>query len=494
MRTVISMLRLLFSVLTCIFIIVLSACSEIPLPTKTVSPTPVTLALPLVLDQPTEVSAQPTAIPPTLTPSQVFPTSTTPFTPEHGNSHSPSISADGNFVAFVSDSKDLLPIGAGCIEPTDLDQACPAIYLYDRSDGNISLVSHALNGYAANGRSTDPVVSANGRYVVFSSEATNMVANSPTRHGQIYLFDRTTNQITLLSRDELGRAGNADSSHAAISWDGRFVVFTTLADNLSLNDQNQRYDIYLQDQQHNTLTRISNNPLGFSGDDDSILPQISGDGRYTAFWSWAGDLVAEDNQICEFDDERYNCGDLFVFDRDYLTLKRIPLNYPHFRYGLDMVELHTPSMSADGRWIGFNNLLHDQQYQNTEMMCPSGDLAGCTGVLSADGRWVAWDVETAVYLIDRITGDTFLASTGFDGSAGNGRCCFVTVIDGAGSHPGASLDRDGQAIAFSSNASNLNPDDQATCEDSASGKHNCFDVYLYNRITNELIWLTYPRD
>jgi len=154
-------------------------------------------------------------------------------------------------------------------------------------------VSVDSNGTAGNGASTEPAISsADGRFVAFTSLASNL-APIPNGSGtQIFLRDAQTNMTTLVSRDTAGNAGNGASSVAAISTNGQFVAFTSLAPNLAPIPGGSGSQIFLRDTIGNSTTLVSQNTLSITGDGASSQPTISAtNGQFVAFTSLGSNLA-----------------------------------------------------------------------------------------------------------------------------------------------------------------------------------------------------------
>src|SRR5881396_495531 len=138
------------------------------------------------------------------------------------------------------------------------------------------------------------VISADGRFVLFLSSANNLVTNDDTgRFVDVFLRNRTNNTTTLVSVNLTGAGGgNGHSVSPVISADGRFIAFESEAANLVPNDTNGVSDVFVRDLQNGTTTLVSVNGSGAGGNGASTSPVISADGRYVAFVSDAWDLVA----------------------------------------------------------------------------------------------------------------------------------------------------------------------------------------------------------
>jgi Tol biopolymer transport system component len=202
--------------------------------------------------------------------------------PRSGASHTPSISAVGDLIAFVSTAR---------LVPED-ENAVSDVYVRDVTHGRTMLVSRAVDGRAADGQSYSPALSADGRYVAFTSRAGNLVSNDHNQESDVYVRDLATATTSLVSATAHGTAANAGSSRAALSENGRWIVFQSQASNLGSRhgcpatgrDQNLLSDIYLFDQVTGCVSRISGSP---SGDwwNPSVAPSISGLGEVIVFSS-----------------------------------------------------------------------------------------------------------------------------------------------------------------------------------------------------------------
>ena len=213
---------------------------------------------------------------------------TGPFTSGNAGSWDPSVSENGRYVAFRSDASDLV---AGVDANGFRD-----IYLRDMDTGTNVLVSRTAAGTSGNGESDSPSVSADGNFVVFSSTANNLAANDTSTNGRdIFLFNRTDNSVTLISQN-LSRngSGNGDSSEPSISQDGRFVAFTSEASNLVGGDTNGVADIFLYDIQTGAMNRISISDAGQEGNGPSTDANVAPGGLFVAFTSKATNLAAGD--------------------------------------------------------------------------------------------------------------------------------------------------------------------------------------------------------
>ncbi|MEG4519824.1 DUF4347 domain-containing protein, partial [Microcoleus sp. AT9_A5] len=184
----------------------------------------------------------------------------------------------------------------------------------------------SVDSAAAEGDSDsyEPSISADGRYVVFGSEASNLVTGDTNGTSDIFLRDTLNNTTTRLSLDSAAAEGDSESYQPSISADGRYVVFGSYASNLVTGDTNGTDDIFLRDTLMNTTTRLSLDPAAAEANSDSYEPSISADGRYVVFASDASNLVTGDTNGTE---------DIFLRDR-YPTITRVTSTTLDGLYGI----------------------------------------------------------------------------------------------------------------------------------------------------------------
>jgi Tol biopolymer transport system component len=338
----------------------------------------------------------------------------------------------------------------------------------------MELVSKSSAGEPANGDCWSVDVSADGRWVVFASDATNLTAGGA---GGIFIHDRQA-EIT----ERIG-SGN----RPVISADGHFIVFDAFVDNY--------WEVFLYDQQTHRTEQVSR-PLDHGATDgDSVMAQISADGRWVAFWSWASNLVSGDDGVCDNTGHNASCGDVFLYNREGGQLQRVPVSEG---YGEGMVFYHL-SLSGDGRWLTFKDSIYDRLTGQVTPLC-AGDL-GCFegdpspgGVLSDDGQWVAFAVGADVFVQNRFEEEPELVSIASDGTPGNGR--IVNRTDCAGDMcsilPTFDISADGRWIVFNSSASNLVPGDTQQCSAPDIPSHNCYDIFVRDRETGITEWVSKP--
>src|SRR4028119_321665 len=328
-------------------------------------------------------------------------------------SSTPSISADGRFVAFSSEASNIVP------GDTNNNND---IFVRDRLTNTTTRVSVDSAGNQGNGNNftnfvSTPSISADGRLVAFSSNSSNLVPGDTTNNNDIFVRDTLTNTTTLVSVDSAGNLGNTDSNNPSISADGRFVAFSSDASNLVPGDTNNNNDIFVRDRLTNTTTRVSVDSAGNQANTYSNSPSISADGRFVAFASNSSNLVPGDTN---------NTYDMFVRDRLTNTTTLVSLDSAGTQ-GNGTNVLGTPSISADGRFVAFSSRAFN--------LVP-GDS----------------DFRFDMFVRDTLTNTTTRV---FVDSAGN---------PGNSSSDSPSISADGRFVAFSSRAFNIVPGDTNNSE------------------------------
>jgi Tol biopolymer transport system component len=214
----------------------------------------------------------------------------------NGISSAPALSADGRYVAFYSSASNLVS--------GDTNGAAD-IFVHDRQTGLTTRVSVGPGGVQPNSHSRAPALSADGRFVAYTSSANNLAPGDTNAADDIFVYDQQTGATTRISNAPGGLPANGFSDLAALSADGRYVLFKSTANNLVPGDTNGAWDIFLHDRQAGTTARVSVGPGGAQANSDSNFPALSGAGRYAAFQSSASNLVAGDTNAAS---------DVFVHD------------------------------------------------------------------------------------------------------------------------------------------------------------------------------------
>lgn len=203
----------------------------------------------------------------------------------NGNSLVPDVSADGRLVAFTSSASNLV---------TDDTNLSYDVYVRDAGTSSTSRVSVASGGAQGNDHSHDADISATGRYVAFDSVATNLVGSDSNARSDIFVRDRTSGTTERVSVRTNSVQATGHSTKASISSDGRYVAFLSDATNLVDSDTNGKADIFVHDRSTASTSRVSVASGGAQANDASDAPAISADGRYVAFASLASNLVEGD--------------------------------------------------------------------------------------------------------------------------------------------------------------------------------------------------------
>jgi Tol biopolymer transport system component len=292
------------------------------------------------------------------------------------------------------------------------------VFVRDRQTGTTELVSVDSSGiqFNAKGGSTNPSISADGRYVAFELAP----GASTSSYVTIMVHDRLNKTTELVSanyqtgKEKLGRVNN-HSVDPSISADGRFVAFESAATNMVSGDTNGSRDVFVRNLLGKTTERVSLNVSRDQGNGPSSNPSISADGSIVAFESAATNMVAGDTNGAD---------DVFVRSVLGKTIKRVSVNNSGIQGNSRSFD---PSISADGRFVAFES--------------------AATNMVAGDTN-VTYDVFVHRVAIDATQkGTTQRASVDSTGVQGNLRS----------SNP--SLSADGNIVAFDSDASNLVPND-----------------------------------
>lgn len=414
----------------------------------------------------------------------------------------PSLSTDGRYLAFISNVSTLV---------NDDTNSIPDAFVLDRTTGQIERVSVATAGTEATlGACCSEyavVISGDGRFVAFSSVSEDLVPDDTNAVQDIFLHDRQTGLTTLVSVNDAGDKANGTSSYPSISSDGRYIAFQSEANNLVTNDSNGFRDIFVHDRQLATTVRVSLTHDGLQSNHDSFITlnhAISDDGRFVSFDSFADNLVPGDTNTVR---------DAFVFDRDAdgdnifdesgaTTTVRVSVATDGTEGNGHLSESRQPALAGNGRFVVFQsyatNLVPNDTNLAGDMFIRDRDTDGDNvfdeptavstervsidssggqsnggsggGDLTADGRFVIFystatnliandtNLQQDIFLHDRMTGETSRLSETSNGGEGNG------------SSNGGVLASAGGIAAFTSLASNL----------TANDNNQTFDVFLYD--------------
>jgi Tol biopolymer transport system component len=378
----------------------------------------------------------------------------------NGNSGAGNITADGRYVTFFSTSNTLAP------EDTD---TFFDVFVRDLVLGTTTLVSVSSDGTKGFGTSSWPFITDDGRYVVFQSDARNLVAGGTNGFQHIFVRDRQAGTTELVSMSTQGAQATQLNDIGNMSADGRYVVFVSYASNLVSGDSNGSPDVFLRDRLLRTTRRVSVSSQGQQANGSSFWPRISANGRFVAFVSVATNIAGNDaNGSVE---------DVYVRDLQTGSVTRVSVSSA----GVQGNSVSTiPVMSQDGRFVAFTSFarnlvagdtnecwdvfLRDLQTGITERVSVGADGAQANHdsqrpYLSPDVRFVSFDSLASnlvpgdtnqrldTFLRDRLLGTTTRVSVSTAGEQGNGKS----------DH--SSVSADGQRVAFHSEATNLVPAD-----------------------------------
>ncbi len=335
----------------------------------------------------------------------------------------------GRFVTFHSDSSFLVP--------GDLNGQ-PDVFVRDLTDNSIELASRGLDGNAAGGDSSFPDISSNGRYLVFHSRAGDLVEGDDNNAWDVFLLDRDEGDISLVSHTPDGEPGDGDSFTGTVSDDGRYVAFTSWADDLTDDPSEDVARIYVADMEEETVSLLVSSPSeGFGA--SSFVPDISADGRYVTFESLSDRLDANDNN---------QSWDVYVVDRDGGDLSDADASS-----GPTLISKGSgstlgsfrPRIDSTGRYIAFESY--------SDSLVP-GDTNGVVDVF----RW------------DRVSDSTVMVSHSAPSDSPS-----------AGA-TAASISSDGSVVAFQT-------DSDGETESDNNGKR---DTYTVDLGTDEVTWTSDP--
>ena len=335
------------------------------------------------------------------------------------------VSADGRYVAFTTDASNLVDGDANGLAD---------VYLKDLQTGAVTRVSQGLDFSDSNGESgTSPdlngrglSISADGRYIAFTSLATNLddIATDDNGTYDVFLFDRTNSSIALVSRTQLNTFPNAASANPAISADGSIIAFDTIATDIITADFNGKRDVYTYQIGQQSVERISFDSQFGEGNNDSFMPSVNRTGNLVTFQSDATDLVTGDTN---------GVRDIFLrnLTSDVTTMVSLDISN-----GPSNGASARPYINADGDSIAFESAASD--------------------LVSGDTNSV-----TDIFVRSLVAGTTIRVSKNSAGKQGNG----------ASAYP--SMSSDGRYVAFDSTSTNLVSRDT----------NRAFDVFLHDRQT-----------
>jgi Tol biopolymer transport system component len=341
-----------------------------------------------------------------------------------------SISADGTIVAFSDDNPRLVR--------GDTNREAD-IFVRDLRTDETTRVSVSSSGVQADDISREPRISGNGRFVVFSSEATNLVEGDRNGDADVFLHDLETRKTLRVSLTSSGAEAGGPSDMPSISDDGTRLVFRSSAEDIVPGDSNKQPDVFLRDLSTGATTIVSRSRNG-EADGPSRRPFIAGDGHFVAYSSAATNVVSGDTN---------GVSDIFVLELRTGAITRESVSED----GGQMAGASAwPSLSRNGRVVAFLAVGAGP----TQCADDPGGPRPCR----------------MTFVRDRVAAVTQLVTRAPDGSPGNGDALSVSVSP------------DGGFVALSSDATNLVQGD--------TNAHR--DVFLYDRAAGSLQLLSVAAD
>lgn len=330
-----------------------------------------------------------------------------------GTSFNPVISFDGNYVAFISDANDIVTSMTG--NTTQADN----IFIWERSTGDITLVSRNEDGTSGREDSSALSISDDGSRIAFQTQS-QLIFSDPGPVPDVYVWnrDRPSSPLTHVSRNRTGeRSRTQGASSPVISGDGNYVAFSSLYTNLSFNDANRSEDVFLWQASSDTIVNLTE-----LGDANSINPVISQDGSRVAFVSTASNFATDTN----------NVSDVFVWTRTGLD-----------DFGMPQGTIQLVSVNSAGNDSG--NIIAEfggNAGSQNPIISRNGNAIAFT---SSSNNLVNGDTNNAidVFVRNLTNNQTVLVNRSSDGTIGNG------------TSGNASLSADGTRVAFTSLATNL---------------------------------------
>lgn len=376
------------------------------------------------------------------------------------NDHSahPKISADGNLIVFESDADNLVP---------NDNNGTTDVFVHDRKRGRTWRVSISNDGEEGGLASFSPDISSDGKWITFCSRANNLVEGHEGDYIDVFVCPvKGRNKLTMISVNSSGVAGEGNSISPAISADGRYVVFESEAENLVSRDSNGFSDIFLVDREIESIRRVNNR----TSNNDSYSPVVTAEGE-VCYYSLADNLVRNDtNRVADvfyYDDLYTN----MISRPKYPTLSNGISSQPSVSDDGKLVAFESFADNlVKGDSNGFTDIFYYKDDKLKRASVSSyyfEDSNGASSVpsISSDGRLIVFESDAA----NLVQGDTNRVSDVFsynlytkeikrlnlnqDDEQANGPSCDPRITE------------DGMDLVFASAADNLVDDDANGCYD-----------------------------
>lgn len=307
------------------------------------------------------------------------------------------------------------------------------VFLRDLATGHTRRVSVASDGTEGDGMTQAPSLSQDGRRVAFASYASNFAPVGEGRHSRVFMHEVASAHTWQVSVASDGSDADWGAYSPSISADGRWVAFQSRASNLVPDDTNYRYDAFVHDVETGITTRVSVGTGGHQADGHSFIPEISGDGRIVVFESLSGNLVPGEAPETRPAHHRRS---LFMHDRDTQETTRVAVLFSghveaeHDEFG--------HAVNADGSVIAYTRQHRVQDWSGT------------------------WQTRNWVHVYDRVADTHEIVSIASNGELADSESW------------GPSIDAEGRYVSFTSLARNLDPDTQPRQQG---------QVFVHDRVT-----------
>jgi len=371
-------------------------------------------------------------------------------------------------VSFSSDARFVLFNSWNANEVASDTNSVPDVFLKDTFNNTVSRVNLGTENEEANNQSYDTSISADGRYLLFGSYATNLASGVTNGSRQIHRYDNQTKTMQLVSVNDAGEQGRGDSYDGLISDDGRYVAFASAASNFFDGDRNRSSDVFQHDVETGVTKKISNDYSGGETNGISHLYDMTPDGRYILFWSDAADMTFDRDQT----DYRARVRELYVHDTFTSSITRVAGGG----------KVRAAAISDDGQYVtwesertyytnGGSNVASYNQVNWSRL----GDSIISVGWhsrndynpdISPDGRYVVWESRRTFNNSEGTASRTLYSRDMF--SVESTPVALTTTIDGLDADENSEdphFTPDGAHISFRSLASNLIESDNNNIDD-----------------------------
>nr|BFD89167.1 PD40 domain-containing protein [Kitasatospora sp. Xyl93] len=398
----------------------------------------------------------------------------------NGPSTALGLSEDGRAALFTSTATNLLP---GPATPGAPDSG--EVYVRDLRNGHLERISVADDGSRLDAPTTDAAISGDGRFVAFSTAATNVLPGQPKHAGDVFVRDRWTGRTELVSAGTLPSTDDQsirDATSPSLSRDGRYVAYASTRTDLAPGVKRGKSNIYVTDRWTGTTRLVTAGTEGEGADNHSFTPTISADGATVGFASRAGNLLpgtpAADADAPALTGPRYR--PYYVWKASTGTITGASLDAAGELVGV----AHDGRISPDGRYAvygvpavgGLPGPSHGDRLDvyvhelatgtltkaNTDLPGTTAKWSATSGVMTADDRWVYFD-SAADSLVPGDTNDT---SDVFRRDLWTGRVERVSLTRDGGQSTASSygpvVDATGDTVLFTADDGNLVPGDADT--------------------------------